>query len=322
MSSPGTIQQEMTRILTKMRGQGVKYAWLSEENLKAMQNRPGQFLAQQQPAAIPQINQSQPTITPPQQAVSPAPPQTQYATPQRSSTMQQSMAQPPQPQPVQTPVAKPPTPTIDPKLIAEFSASVKNTEWSALVNISHDCTLCGLSATCKHKLFYTGAQKVRVLFVGDFPTVEEDEIGAPFSGQAGQMLFKMGKAMGLDWSENAKPQNAAGYANVLKCRPSVVPSEMQLSACLPILQRQIELLSPDTLVLLGAIPTKMLTGKSGFNKLKGTWDTYLGLPAAIIQSPSVIVRFAKQQSIFLQERRQAWATLQEVMNSLLLGNTL
>ena len=136
------------------------------------------------------------------------------------------------------------------------------------------------------------------------------------------MLFKMGKAMGLDWSENAKPQNAAGYANVLKCRPSVVPSEMQLSACLPILQRQIELLSPDTLVLLGAIPTKMLTGKSGFNKLKGTWDTYLGLPAAIIQSPSVIVRFAKQQSMFLLERRQAWATLQEVMNSLLLGNTL
>ena len=226
------------------------------------------------------------------------------------------MAQPPQPPPIQTPVAKPTTPAIDPKLLADFSASVKKAEWAALANISRDCTLCGLAAACKHKLFYTGAQKVRVLFVGDFPTIEEDETGAPFNGQAGQMLFNMGKAMGLDWSENAQPKNAAGYANVLKCRPSVVPSEMQLSACLPILQRQIELLSPDTLVLLGAIPTKMLTGKSGFNKLKGTWDTYLGLPAAIIQSPSVIVRFAKQQSIFLQERRQAWATLQEVMKSL------
>lgn len=207
-------------------------------------------------------------------------------------------------------------PTIDAKLFADFTAMAKNADWTSLASLSQDCTLCGLASTCKQKLFYTGAQKVRVLFVGDIPTFEEDESGTPFSGQAGQMLFNMGKAMGLNWASDAPPQTAAGYVNVLKCRPPYVPTEAQLSACLPILQRQIELLSPDTLVLLGAIPTKMLTGKSGFNKLKGTWDTYLGLPAAIIQNPSVIVRFANQQSVFLQERRQAWATLQEVMKSL------
>ena len=301
----------MTRILTKMRGQGVKYVWLSEENRKALHSLPGQFLATQQTAAVPRDNQPAQTVAP---TPPPAPPRPQYAATQSQVTQQT----------IQTPAPKPsaPPPTIDEKLLAEFSATVKNADWASLANLTCDCTLCGLATTCSHKLFYTGAQKLRVLFVGDFPTVEEDETGIPFNGQAGQMLFNMGKAMGLNWASDAPQQTAAGYVNVLKCRPPSVPTEMQLSACLPILQRQIELLSPDTLVLLGAIPTKALTGKSGFNKLKGTWDTYLGLPAAIIQSPSVIVRFAKQQSIFLQERRQAWATLQEVMKSLLLGNTL
>ena len=328
MDTPGTIQQEMTRILTKMRGRGVKYAWLSDDNLKAMQNRPGQFSSAQPPAAKAHMNHPPAAIRPPQPIQQPAtmrPPQpvvqatppapVQFSAPQQVAVPQRPMQQP-APQPIQPPVAKQPTPsTIDAKLLSEFTAATKTADWNALANICRDCTLCGLSS-CRHKLFYSGAPKVRVLFVGDFPTADEDASGAPFSGQDGQMLFNMGKAMGLDWSANALPQTATGYVNVLKCRPASVPTETQLSACLPILHRQIELLAPETLVLLGAIPTKMLTGKSGFSKLKGTWETYLGLPAAIIQSPAVIVRFAKQQQIFLQERKQAWATLQEVMKSL------
>ena len=227
MGTPGTIHQEMTRIMTRMRGQGVKYAWLSEDNLKAMQNRPGLFLAAtQHPVPIEQM----PSQMVPLQATQSSASQPPTAIPR------QQFSAPTQPQ-VQSPVAKPTPPTIDAKTLADFSSAAKNADWPALETLARACTLCGLAATCKHKFFYTGAPKVRVLFIGDFPTFEEDESGIPFSGQAGQMLFNMGKAMGLNWSFDAQPQLAAGYLNVLKCRPTALPSDMQLSACLPLLQR-------------------------------------------------------------------------------------
>lgn len=321
---PGTIVQEMTRILGRLRSRGVDTVWLSQENLQALQNRPGQYqVFSARPTVQPAVPQAQQPVMRPgilARGKEPAVPQANEAQPVQRPAVPQANVMPVQQTTPQSPKPAPTVPsqpsTIDPAAAAEHAQIIKTADLNRLAALADGCSLCGLSSVCGHKLPYAGAPKVRVLFIGDVPTVEENATGIPFNGQAGQMLFNMGKAMGLQWDADAPQRTAAGYATILKCRPAQLPSEPQINACLPFIQRQIELLEPDTLVLLGAIPTKALTGKTGFSKLKGTWETYLGIPALLIQSPSFIVRFANQPQTFKQERMDAWLALQEAMKSL------
>lgn len=310
---PGTVQQELTRIIQNMRAKGVKTAWLSEANIKAMSAKPG--LPYTQPAPVrtqipPQVPQSvqqvpqAPVQAPPQQAPAQAPVQV-----------------PPQ-APVQAPIQAPvisrqqnaPVP-VDAQIPAGWAEQIKSSSWEGMEELCRNCRICPMSSSCHHKLFHAGQKRAKVMFVGDFPTAEEDASGVPFSGLAGQMLFKMGRAMGLQW-EDCQPNQALGYANVLKCRPASLPTQAQISACLPFLHRQIELTKPEVIVLLGQLPTKTLTGKTGFSQLKGKLQTYIGIPAMPIQHPAIIMRYANQQQDFTRERKEAWTALQEVMKLL------
>ncbi len=131
------------------------------------------------------------------------------------------------------------------------------------------------------------------------------------------MLYKMALAMKLQWENPSSPAFGAYTTDVLKCLPAGRPSPEQVAACLPFLRRQIELVKPDTLVLLGQLPTKALTGRQEpFLQLRGTWQTVNGIPAVVIQHPAMILRFQSQPDAFAQERRSAWNTLQELMRYL------
>ena len=194
-------------------------------------------------------------------------------------------------------------------------SAIQKAGWEELKALCGNCNVCSFGAICGRRLFAAGAPSARLLFVGDYPTQEEDETGTPFAGNAGIMLYKMGKAMGFSWESTDRNQ-AVAVVNLFKCRPRSAPTEQHIQACLPILQRQIELIAPDALVLLGALPTKVLTGKTGFNALKGTLQSYNNRPAMVIQSPSVILRYANNPEAFANERRQAWNSLQELMKIL------
>ena len=194
-------------------------------------------------------------------------------------------------------------------------AAIKQAGWAELRALCGNCNACSFGSTCQHRLFAAGASSAKLLFVGDYPTQEEDETGTPFAGNAGIMLFKMGKAMGFSWESSDRSQ-AVAVVNLFKCRPRAVPTEQHIQACLPILQRQIELIAPDALVLLGPIPTKYLTGKTGFNALKGKLLSYNNRPAMVIQNPTTILRYANMPEAFANERRQAWNSLQELMKIL------
>ena len=194
-------------------------------------------------------------------------------------------------------------------------AAIKQAGWAELRALCGNCNACCFGGTCQHRLFAAGASSAKLLFVGDYPTQEEDETGTPFAGNAGIMLFKMGKAMGFSWESSDRSQ-AVAVVNLFKCRPRAVPTEQHIQACLPILQRQIELIAPDALVLLGPLPTKCLTGKTGFNALKGKLLSYNNRPAMVIQNPTTILRYANMPVAFANERRQAWNSLQELMKIL------
>ena len=95
------------------------------------------------------------------------------------------------------------------------------------------------------------------MFIGEGPGYNEDQQGRPFVGRAGKLLDKMIAAMGLD-------REQVFIANVVKCRPpeNRNPLEPERAACEPYLVRQISIIKPEVLCLLGRVATEMVLKKS------------------------------------------------------------
>ena len=129
---------------------------------------------------------------------------------------------------------------------------------------------CGLKTSATQLVFSDGAPDARVMIVGEGPGADEDRIGKPFVGRAGQLLDKMLAAIGLD-------RTCVYIANVVPWRPpgNRTPTPQELALCLPFVRRQIELVAPDFLVLLGASAAQTLLGeKEGIMRLRGHWRDY------------------------------------------------
>ena len=164
-------------------------------------------------------------------------------------------------------------------------------------------------------MLYVGARKPKILFIGDYPGEAECAGASPFSTPAGEMLFKMGTAMGLAW-ENAPQGRGVAFVNFLKIRPdTMTPTAESLSVCGLYLRRQIELAEPEALVLLGHLPVKVLSimGNASFSSIEGKILDCRGIVAMPIKHPNAIMRFVNQKSIFFDERKKAWTALQQLM---------
>jgi len=100
-------------------------------------------------------------------------------------------------------------------------------------------------------------------------------------------------------------------ANIVKCRPpgNRNPEEDEAEQCLPYLKRQIELVSPKVIVLLGAVPLLRLLGKTGIMKLRGQWDEYNGIKVMPTFHPAFLLRSP-------EAKKDVWRDLQAVMQFL------
>jgi uracil-DNA glycosylase len=126
-------------------------------------------------------------------------------------------------------------------------------DWAELRARVAACTRCSLSATRTQTVFGVGNQNADWLIVGEAPGAEEDRQGEPFVGRAGQLLNSMLLAIGL-------PREQVYIANVLKCRPpgNRDPSPTEAAECLPYLERQIALLKPKIMLVVGRIAAQNL----------------------------------------------------------------
>jgi DNA polymerase len=126
-------------------------------------------------------------------------------------------------------------------------------DWAELRARVAACTRCGLSATRTQTVFGVGNPQADWLIVGEAPGADEDRKGEPFVGRAGQLLNSMLLAIGL-------PREQVYIANVLKCRPpgNRDPSLTEAAECLPFLERQIALLKPKILLVVGRIAAQNL----------------------------------------------------------------
>jgi DNA polymerase len=110
---------------------------------------------------------------------------------------------------------------------------------------------CGLKATAKNLCFYRGAARARLMLVGEAPGRDEDQQGRPFVGRAGQLLDRMLAAIGLTEAD-------VHITNIVYWRPpgNRTPTPQEAQVCRPFLERQVELVAPDVLVLLGGAAAK------------------------------------------------------------------
>jgi uracil-DNA glycosylase family 4 len=154
--------------------------------------------------------------------------------------------------------------------------------------------ICDLKNHAKHTVIGDGNTQADIMLIGEAPGAEEDKIGKPFVGAAGQLLNKMLSAINLD-------RNKVYITNVIPWRPpnNRTPSNEEILQCLPFLQKHIELIKPKLIVLLGAIAAKsVLSTPLGISKLRGHWHEYKSLhlnesilclatyhPAFLLRSP-------------------------------------
>ena len=139
-----------------------------------------------------------------------------------------------------------------------------------LRSIMADFDGCGLKRTATQLVFADGAPGSRVMLVGEAPGAEEDRIGRPFVGRAGQLLDRMLSAIGLD-------RRTVYIANVVPWRPpgNRTPTPQETQICLPFLERQIELADPELLVCLGASAVRTILGvQTGIMRARGSWFDY------------------------------------------------
>lgn len=126
---------------------------------------------------------------------------------------------------------------------------------------------CALKATAKNLCFYRGAARARLMVIGEAPDRDDDASGKPFTGPPGQLLDRMLAAIGYD-------EATAHITNIVYWRPpgNRPPTPAEAQICRPFLERQIELVAPDVVFLLGGVAAKhMLNAAEGIVRLRGSW---------------------------------------------------
>lgn len=126
------------------------------------------------------------------------------------------------------------------------------------------CPLCKLSRSRKNAVPGEGQLSAKIMFIGEAPGRSEDEKGRPFVGAAGRILDELLKKAGIERSE-------VFITNIVKCRPpnNRVPKEDELTACRPYLDRQIALIKPKVICILGKTAYSSLLGGSSITASRG-----------------------------------------------------
>jgi DNA polymerase len=165
-----------------------------------------------------------------------------------------------------------------------------------------NCRRCHLADKRTHVVFGEGDPQAKLMFVGEAPGMDEDISGRPFVGKAGQLLDKMINAMQFSREE-------VYIANVVKCRPvgNRSPAPDEISKCIGCLHRQIELIRPEVIVVLGAVAAKaLLATEDGISRMRGKWCSFENIPVMPTFHPAFLLR---QESA----KKEAWQDLQQVM---------
>ncbi len=174
-----------------------------------------------------------------------------------------------------------------------------------------DCRRCRLHEGRNKLVFGVGDPRAKLVFVGEGPGADEDEQGEPFVGRAGQLLTQM--IEGTARKEGIPLLRKDVYiCNVVKCRPpnNRTPQPDEMEICGQFLFRQLSVLRPKAICVLGGTAAKALLGqKEGVTRLRGKWFRWRETPVMVTYHPSFLLRAYNQAA-----KREAWEDLKKVLH--------
>lgn len=180
-------------------------------------------------------------------------------------------------------------------------------EWRTLREEVADCQACSLCRQRKQAVLGVGDLQPDLLVIGEGPGAEEDQRGEPFVGQAGKLLDAMLASIGLARGRKVY------IANAVKCRPpgNRTPEPNEMAACRPYLERQIALLKPKLILLLGrAAAHSVLNDDRALAALRGKTFAYGDIPVLVSYHPAYLLRN-------LTDKAKSWEDLCRVRAGLL-----
>ena len=168
-----------------------------------------------------------------------------------------------------------------------------------------NCVRCQLCEKRTHIVHTEGNRRARLMFVGEAPGADEDAQARPFVGRAGQLLTKIIEAIGFKRDEVL-------IGNVNRCRPpgNRPPTEEEASMCKPFLLREIAVVRPEVIVVLGNTATRnLLNTKVGITRLRGEFQDYHGVKVMPTFHPAYLLRDPSK-------KQETWQDLKKVRDYL------
>ncbi|MGV9169090.1 MAG: uracil-DNA glycosylase family protein [Promethearchaeia archaeon] len=155
------------------------------------------------------------------------------------------------------------------------------------------CSKCPLHRVRNRAVPGEGSINTRVAFVGEAPGRKEDETGRPFVGRSGELLTNL--------IENRLPYSREDVfiTSVLKCRPpnNRTPQSEEIESCLPYLEKQLDMINPDIVVLLGGVAISALIGYRRISDVHGTFHGGTHYRYFMTYHPAAALRFSKYQTL-------------------------
>ncbi|MBK9164933.1 MAG: uracil-DNA glycosylase [Acidobacteria bacterium] len=149
-----------------------------------------------------------------------------------------------------------------------------------------ECTRCALCAGRTQVVHSTGNFNAELMFIGEAPGADEDIKGEPFVGRAGQLLTKIIEAIGIKRED-------VFIGNINRCRPpgNRQPLPEEASVCRPFLLREVAVIKPKVIVVLGAHAAhNLLEVKTPISKLRGQFHDYFGTKVMPTFHPAYLLR--------------------------------
>jgi uracil-DNA glycosylase len=174
------------------------------------------------------------------------------------------------------------------------------------------CTKCELSKGRTNVVFGEGNRHAKIMCIGEGPGYYEDQQGIPFVGKSGQLLDKILGVCGFTRKDHVF------IGNIVKCRPpnNRDPLPQERETCLPYLMKQIELIDPKIIILLGATALKgLIDPNARITQVRGNWMTWQSRLVMPTFHPSALLRNPKLKYDAWEDFKKVVAKYREIADS-------
>ena len=185
-------------------------------------------------------------------------------------------------------------------------------EFELLRQSVQQCNKCVLSKTRTNVVFGEGNRNADIMCIGEGPGYYEDQQGIPFVGKSGHLLDKILDVCGFTREEHVF------IGNIVKCRPpnNRDPLPEERKTCIPYLYKQIELIDPKIIILLGATALKgLIDPNARITKVRGEWMEWNDIAVMPTFHPSALLRNEKLKRPAWEDFKKVVAKYRELVNS-------